>query len=59
MAVLVPAKELSVRDYCPDYGTIKQIKKQLGGKIEIKFVNGTVITPDEETEILVDQGGRL
>jgi hypothetical protein len=59
MAVLVEAREIAVRDYSPDYGTVKQVEKGLGGKIKITFVNGTVITPDEETEILIDQGGRF
>lgn len=59
MALMIPASEIAVRDYCPDYGHVKQVKKQLGDKIEITFENGTVITPDKESEILVDQGGRF
>lgn len=59
MAVMVEAREIAVRDFFPDYGTVKQVKKQLGDKIEITFENGTVITPDPETEFLVDQGGRF
>jgi len=59
MALPIPAREVAVGDYSADYGTVRQVKKNLGDYIEITFMNGTVITPNEETELMIDQGGRF
>lgn len=60
MALPIPAKEIAVRDYIPleGYGTVKQIIKR-ETSVEITFENGTVISPDNEMEFVVDQGGRF
>jgi hypothetical protein len=54
----IPASEIAVGDYSEDYGHVKQVKKQTPGYTEITFVNGTVITPNDETELIILQGGR-
>lgn len=60
MALPIPAREVAVGDYSEVYGHVKQVKKDLyAGQIEITFVNGTVITPNSETELIIDQGGRF
>lgn len=59
MALPVPAREVAVNDFSFDYGTVKQVKKQSGGMTEITFVNGTVITVDNEMELMLEQGGRF
>lgn len=59
MALLIPASEVAVRDYSPDYGTVKQVRKVNLDVVEITFENGTVITPSKETELLISQGGRF
>lgn len=58
MALPIEAKDLCVGDYSPDYGTIKQVKKSKDN-VELTFANGTVLTPNNETEFIVDQGGRF
>lgn len=59
MALPIPASEIAVGDYSPEYGTVKQVRKNLPGYVEITFKNGTVITPDEDKELIIDQGGRF
>lgn len=59
MAMPIPASEIVAGDYSPDYGTVKQTIKQHGEKIEITFKNGYVITPDNDMELIIDQGGRF
>lgn len=60
MVLPIPAGEIAVGDYSPDHGHVSQVKKGLyPDKVEITFKNGTVITPNNETEIIVDQGGRF
>lgn len=59
MSTPIEVQEIAVGDYSPDHGTVKQVRKQQGNYTEITFVNGTVITPDNEMEIIVDQGGRF
>jgi hypothetical protein len=58
MTLPIPAREVAVGDYSPDYGTVKQVRK-LEDKTEITFQNGTTITPDNEMELFIDQGGRF
>jgi len=59
MALPIPAREIVVGDYSPDHGTVKQVKKQYGDQVEITFVNKTVINPDNDMELMIDQGGRF
>lgn len=59
MALPIPAREVAVGDYSADYGTVKQVKKQNGDTTEITFQNGTTITPDNDMELIIDQGGRF
>lgn len=61
MALPIPAREIAVGDYIPGegYGTVKQVRKPKTGYTEITFVNGQVIMPDNDREILVEQGGRF
>lgn len=58
MALPIPAEEVAVGDYSPEYGTVKTVKTR-GETTTITFVNGeeTVMLNDEE--IIVDQGGRF
>ena len=59
MSLPIPANEVAVGDYSPLYGTVKQVRKQKETYTEITFQNGTVITPDNEMELMIDQGGRF
>ena len=59
MALPIPAEEICVRDYSPEYGTVKQVLKQGLDHVEITFVNGKVITPDKDMEFMIEQGGRF
>lgn len=58
MALPIPAKEIAVKDFSPDYGTVKQVIK---GKTttEITFLNGKKITVDNDMILIIDQGGRF
>ena len=58
MTLPIPANEVAVGDYSPDYGTVKQVKKG-DDTTEITFKNGVVITPNNEMELMIDQGGRF
>jgi hypothetical protein len=55
----IPAKEVAVGDYSPLHGTVKQVRKNKETYTEITFVNGTVITPNNDMELIIDQGGRF
>jgi len=60
MALPIPAREAAVGDYSDIYGHIRQVKKNdFLGVVEITFENGNIITPNNETEIMLDQGGRF
>lgn len=59
MTLPIPAREVAVGDYSPEYGSVKQVKKQHGETTEITFKNGTVITPNNDDELPMDQGGRF
>lgn len=59
MPMPIPAREVAVGDFSYDYGTVKQVRKPKDGYTEITFANGQVITPDNEAEIMLDQGGRF
>lgn len=59
MSLPIPAKEIAVGDYSPDYGTVKQVTGKSFDQIEITFVNGKVISPDADAEFMIDQGGRF
>lgn len=60
MALPIPASEVAVGDYSDDYGHVTEvIKESILGKVIIRFRNGTEITPDKDTELIIDQGGRL
>lgn len=59
MALPIPASDIVVGDYSPDYGTVKQVKRRHGETVEVTFVNGTVIAPDFDMEFIIEQGGRF
>lgn len=59
MAVPVEARDIVVRDYSPEYGTVKQVIKQGEDRVQITFENGTVLTPDNDMEFIIEQGGRF
>ena len=58
MAVPISPSEVAVGDYSPDYGHVKQVVKN-EDTTEITFVNGTVITPSNDMDLIFDQGGRF
>jgi len=59
MALPIPAEEVAVGDYSPEYGTVKSVRKQNRDYVEITFANGKVITPEKTYELIMDQGGRF
>lgn len=58
MTLPIPAGEIAVGDYSPEYGTVKQVEKT-EDSVTLTFKNGTKRTLDKELEIFVDQGGRF
>jgi hypothetical protein len=58
MSVPLPASEVAVGDYSPDYGTVEKVTTS-GESTTIVFVNGDETVMQNDEEIIIDQGGRF
>lgn len=60
VSVSLPASEIAVGDYSPEYGTVETVVTDpIKGYLTITFKNDTVITPGPDDEYEIDQGGRF